>query len=144
MAAGHDVADSTNAHQHAALSAGDVSKPRVTPGSDPADKEHYDYWDHVDHVVDLASSKGITMALVPVWGSNVTKGLVNTAQASSYARWLANRYSKRTNIVWLNGGDVDAAPALELWRALGETLHREDPSHLNNVLVAQGLTRFVD
>lgn len=126
----HDVAASANVYGHAAVDASDVSRPRVVEGDDPTNEEQYDYWDHVDYVVELAASKGIIMALTPVWGSNVTSGLVSTAQAEAYARWLADRYRKWDNIVWLNGGDVDAMPNLELWRALGETLHRMNPRQL--------------
>lgn len=37
----------------------DPARPAVTPGSDPADPEEYDYWDHVDAVVDEANRRGI-------------------------------------------------------------------------------------
>jgi hypothetical protein len=42
-----------------ALVGGDITKLNVTPGADPADPAQYDYWDHVDYVVDTAAANGI-------------------------------------------------------------------------------------
>lgn len=107
-----------------------VAKPRVTEGSDFQDSLQYDFWDHVDYVVDKAAEKGLYMALVPVWGSNVKAGLVSRDEALEYATFLAKRYNDRPNIVWLNGGDVFGSDSLETWNIIGETLRKNDPNHL--------------
>jgi len=50
-----------------ALVAADLTKLNVTPGNDPADPAQYDYWDHVDYIVETAKANGIYLALTPMW-----------------------------------------------------------------------------
>ncbi len=119
-----------NAYGDTALTGGDVARPLVTEGKDPADSLQYDYWDHVDYIVGEAEKRGLYMALVPVWGSNVKAGLVSRQQASAYAAWLGGRYGERPNIVWLNGGDIPGSDSTEVWKTLGEQLRQSDPHHL--------------
>ena len=108
----------------------DVSQPRVTPGSSHRDPEEYDYWDHVDYMVDLAARKGIYMALVPVWGSNVKGGRVSREQADRYSTWLGERYADRSNIIWLNGGDIRGSDSTATWDLMGSNLRSAAPDHL--------------
>lgn len=67
--------DVVNAYGDSALVCGDPSRPLCTPGAGFEDEKAYDFWDHADYIVDQAGKRGIYMALVPVWGSNVKKGL---------------------------------------------------------------------
>ncbi len=108
----------------------DVSKPLITKGNDFSDTTAYDYWDHVDFIVDEAAKRGIYMALVPVWGSNVKAGKVNTTQAEKYAKFLATRYKNKSNIIWLNGGDIKGTDGLDVWKVIGKTLKKNDTRHL--------------
>ncbi|KAA8486291.1 collagenase-like protein with putative collagen-binding domain [Arcticibacter tournemirensis] len=108
----------------------DVAKPKVTPGNDPKDSVQYDFWDHVDYMVDKAAEKGLYMAMVPVWGSNVKSGFVNQKQAAVYAKFLADRYKDRPNIIWLNGGDIKGSDSLDVWKTIGAVLRKNDPNHL--------------
>jgi hypothetical protein len=125
----HSVAV-VNAYGDSALINKNVATPRITPGNSPDDKQAYDYWDHVDYIVDLAAKKGIYIAMVPVWGSNVKEKHVNQAQGRAYAGFLATRYKNRPNIIWMNGGDVPGGDSIKVWRAIGSTLHQVDPGHL--------------
>ncbi len=122
--------DIENIYGKKALIDGDVSRPLTTPGNDPADPGRYDYWDHADYIIDLAGEKGLYMALVPVWGSNVKSGKVSAAQAEAYGKWLAGRYKDRTNIIWLNGGDLMGTDSIEVWKALGTAIKSVDSGHL--------------
>ena len=88
------------------------------------------YWENLDFVIDLAAQKGLYLALVPVWGSNVKAGLVTTKQAEAYAEFLAKRYKDKSNIVWLNGGDVRGDDSIQVWQTIGRTLKKFDPKHL--------------
>jgi len=119
-----------NAYGDSALINKNVATPRTTPGNSPGDKQAYDYWDHVDYIVDLAAKKGIYIAMVPVWGSNVKERHVNQSQGHAYAEFLAKRYKDRPNIIWMNGGDVPGGDSIKVWRAIGSTLHHVDPGHL--------------
>ena len=122
--------DLVNAYGDSALVNMDVTQPLITPGDDPNDPEAYDYWDHVDYIVDMAAEKGQYMALVPVWGSNVKSGGVNREQANVYSQWIAERYKDRSNIIWLNGGDIRGSDSTAVWQVMGENLQKYDPNHL--------------
>ena len=126
----HDVPNSVNIYGDSALINLDVSKPNLTPGNSFTDSVQYDFWDHVDYIVDKAAEKGIYMALVPVWGSNVKAGHVNQQQAKSYSEFLANRYKDRKNIIWLNGGDIPGSDSIAVWRTIGSTIKQVDSTHL--------------
>ncbi len=122
--------DDRNVYGAAALIDRDPSRPAVTPGNSPAAPGEYDYWDHVDWVVDLAASKGIYVAMVPAWGSIVKSGQVNESNAAAYARFLAGRYRGRPNIFWLNGGDLQGSVQTAVWQIIGRTLKEANPNHL--------------
>lgn len=122
--------DAVNAYGDSALVQNDISKPRTTAGSDISDSEMYDYWDHVEYIIDLAAQKGLYMALVPVWGSNVKSGKVLQTQAHDYALWLAERYGSKSNIIWLNGGDVRGSDSTAVWNEIGQTLNSQTKHQL--------------
>jgi len=113
-----------------ALINGDVSKPRLIENNPNIDDKKYDYWDHVDYIIDLAAKHGIYMALVPIWGGNVKAGLVSREQAKSYATFLAKRYKSKQNIIWVNGGDIKGSDSTEIWKIIGNTIRSNDSRHL--------------
>jgi len=92
----------------------DPTRPRLTPGADPADAAQYDYWDHVDHLVGLARRLGLYVILLPTWGSGVvgsyngkdrTDIVFDAANAHPYGRWVAARYRDEPHVIWMLGGD---------------------------------------
>ena len=105
-------------------------EPLTTPGSNFEVESEYDYWDHVDFVIDKAAEKGIYMALVPAWGSIAKARQLNVENAKTYGQFLAERYRNKPNIIWLNGGDIKGNRHGDVWQALGKTLHEIDPNHL--------------
>jgi hypothetical protein len=112
-----------NAYGHAAL-------PR---GFDFAgiDREgEYNYWKHVDYIVQQAQMHGIYIGIVCVWGGNVKSGNVSVNDAVKYGQFLANRYRNAPNIVWIIGGDVRGDVKPEVWRALATTIKSIDTAHL--------------
>jgi hypothetical protein len=92
----------------------DPTQFSTTPGSNPADPQEYDYWDHLDYAIQLADKKGIYVGLLPTWGDKVAHLpgdgplIFNEQNAEAYARILATRYSKQKNILWILGGDRPA------------------------------------
>lgn len=126
----HNINKSTNFYGDSALTGHRIDQPRVTEGSSPGDPEQYDYWDHVDYLVKLAREKGLYLAMVPIWGSNVRSGQVTISQAKKYAGWLASRYSNEPNIIWINGGDVKGSDSTGIWNAIGSVIRRTSPEHL--------------
>jgi len=73
-----------NIYGDSALSKGNIAMPKTTPGHSFSDAVQYDYWDHVDYIVEKAAEKGIYIALVPVWGSVVKSGKVSESKARVY------------------------------------------------------------
>ncbi len=126
----HDLKHAVNQYGDSALVQHNVSKLVTTPGSDTTNADAYDFWDHVDFVVHAAEQRGIYMALVPVWGTNVKNGWVSRAEAKAYGSFLGNRYKGKSNIIWLNGGDIPGSDSIEVWKALGNALNATDPNHL--------------
>ncbi len=121
---------SRNAYGVPALVEGDPARPNVTPGADPARPGEYDFWDHLDWVLERAAGRGIHLGLVAAWGSMVDRGHLHEGNIQAYARFLAGRYRHRPNIVWILGGDTRGDRHPEVWRAFGRRLKQEDPEHL--------------
>lgn len=96
------------------------------------------YFAHVDRVIRLAEEKGIYVALLPTWGDkfNQTFGkgpqLLTPKNAAWYAEWLAHRYKKFTNIIWVLGGDrpLETDVHRAIIDAMGTTLKKLDPDRL--------------
>ena len=72
------------------------------------------YFDRVVAIVDEAASRGLYVALVPIWGDKLTAPWGsgprlfrndNLPAAQSFARYLADRLGDRSNVVWILGGD---------------------------------------
>jgi len=124
----HDVDLGVNAYGDSSLHNKNVADPWITKGNSFSNETEYDFWDHVDFIIDEAAKRGIYMALVPVWGGNIK--YVNEKQAKVYATFLANRYKNKSNIIWLNGGDIKGSDGLKQWNTIGNTIRSIDKNHL--------------
>ncbi len=122
-----DGFNSPNAYGARALVDGDPAQPALTPGDDPDDPAAYDYWDHVDFVVDAAAAKGLYVAILPSWADRVLPGKSGRAvfdadRARTFGRFLGERYGNRSNVIWMLGGDqpavVNGTSYVDLWRAM--------------------------
>lgn len=111
-----------NVYGDSALVGKNVARPLL--------KKTHDYWKHVDYIVDQAALRGLYIAMVPIWGSDVKGGLVTSKQAKVYATFLANRYKNRSNIIWMNGGDIKGSDSIQVWNTIGNTLYQLDKRHL--------------
>ena len=90
----------------------------------------YNYWKHVDYIVQQAALRGIYIGMVCVWGGNVKSGNVSVDDARKYAEFLGRRYGKYPNIIWLIGGDVRGDVMPEVWQAMATTIKSLAPDHL--------------
>jgi hypothetical protein len=104
----------------------------LTPGNNPENKYEYDYWDHVDFVINKAAEKGMYIGLLPTWGDKVTHNwgagpvIFNESNAKAYGALLAKRYAKQWNVLWILGGDRPAVYKRDgkdwddraIWRAM--------------------------
>ncbi len=101
----------------------DPAKPAVTPGANPNDAGAYDYWDHVEYIIDQANARGLYIALLPSWGRWVNntgrsdESLLTAKNAQVYGEFLGRRFGKKS-IIWILGGDRTATGFEESWRTL--------------------------
>ncbi len=119
-----------NAYGKSALVKDDPAQPLTTPRSSPEIELEYDYWDHVDYIVEQAANRGIYVAMVPAWGDIVKARQLNIDNVQTYAKWLAERYRSKPNIIWINGGDIRGDNHTGVWKELGATLRATDTNHL--------------
>ena len=99
-----------------------------TPGNDPSNADEYDYWDHIEYLVNYAEKQGMYLALLPAWGEYVIpregRLLFKTRkQAYDYGWFLGNRFRTYKNIVWMLGGDRlpdERKDGLDMWRSMAE------------------------
>jgi hypothetical protein len=126
----HDVKKAVNVYGDSALIDQDIERPFTTTGNSPDDPEQYDYWDHIDYLVSLAEKKGLYIALVPLWGSNVRNGSITSAKAGKYATWLAERYKDKSNVIWVNGGDIKGTDSTTIWKTIGSAIRQTSPGQL--------------
>lgn len=119
-----------NVYGDSAFVQGDISRPYSTPGADSKNSTQYDFWDHVEYIINEAAQRHIYVALVPIWGGVVKQQGITTSQIIYYAHWLAKRFSSKPNIFWMNGGDIQGNICNELWNALGSTIKLNDTNHL--------------
>ncbi len=96
----------------------DSRHPITTPGENPDDSTQYDYWDHLEYIIDSAESKGMCVVLLPAWGvcvagdwgsGKVTRDVIfNASNGYQYSRWIGQRFKSKKNIIWMIGGDRNA------------------------------------
>jgi hypothetical protein len=100
-------------------------------GNDP-ERPNEAYFTNVDILIRHAESQGITMGLLPNWGSFVTDTeFFSEEKAYAYGKWLGTRYRDDPNIVWINGGDILPGKTARVFDALALGLREgDDGRHL--------------
>jgi len=96
----------------------DPLRPISTPGSQPDNSIEYDYWDHLEYILDVSAAKGMYVVLLPCWGGHVAGGYGNGKDTSGiilhlpesypYGHWIGKRFKDKKNIIWMLGGDRSA------------------------------------
>jgi hypothetical protein len=108
--------------------------PITTPGDNPENADEYDYWDHLQYIIDAADSKGMHVVLLPAWGSYVAGSYVsgaptpdvifNVGSAYAYGCWIGQRFAHKKNIIWMMGGDrspvYEGRDYRDVFRAMAE------------------------
>jgi hypothetical protein len=101
----------------------DPARPAVTAGADPKNPKQYDYWDHVEYIVDEANRQGLYIGLLPSWGAWLEDGrpgknkVLNAGNAQAYGEFIGRRFRKK-GIIWILGGDRSADQTAAIWRAM--------------------------
>jgi len=101
----------------------------VTPGNDPGSAEAYDYWDHLDFIVDQAAARSMFVAIEAAWHThcspdNATK-TVHQRNVESFGKFLGGRYIDRTNVIWMIGGGAKGSELTQpAWKSFWKSLAR--------------------
>ena len=74
-----------------------------------SDRPNEPYWAHVDAVIRRAADYGLTVGLLPTWGSNWHderdgSPYFGPESARRFAEWIARRYVGE-DVIWVLGGD---------------------------------------
>lgn len=96
---------------------------------------------HVDWFVARAGERGFTLLIEPAyigWECRI-EGFCEAMKVNGpdtmreYGRWVGERYREFGNIIWVDGGDADAAAfgALDLVDAVAEGLREASPDQLH-------------
>jgi hypothetical protein len=95
----------------------DPLQPITSPGGTPEIAIEYDFWDHLEYIIDTAETKGMYVVLLPAWGGFVAGDyggtatdeiIFDTASAYTYGCWIGQRFKGKKNILWMMGGDRSA------------------------------------
>lgn len=97
------------------------------PNPDPSPAS---FWSQAEEAVRYAQKLGLYMALLPAWGSFASNGTLNPGNANQYAEFLAKRFGRYDNVLWIVGGDVRGSDAPETFDRLGRCLHEKCPGQL--------------
>jgi hypothetical protein len=112
-----------NAYGDLPLTDRDPARPAITPGADPNDSAQYDYWDHVEYIVDEANRLGLYIGFLPTWGRwvpnprNRGDEVFTIENARQYGEFLGKRFGKK-GIIWILGGDRSPEGHEDIWRSL--------------------------
>ncbi|MBP3359985.1 MAG: glycoside hydrolase family 140 protein [Clostridia bacterium] len=98
----------------------------------------YDYWQHVDFIIETAEKNGIYIALLPTWGDKFNQKwgegpeIFTKENAYNYGTWIAKRYCNCKNIIWVLGGDrpIETDGQREIIDAMGRAIKKNAPDHL--------------
>jgi len=121
--------ESPNAYGDFPLKDENITQVDTTKGKDPSDPVAYDYWDHVEWIVEKASEYGLVVGLLPCWGEYVTPRFRNRIisipeQGYDYGWFIGNRYKHlNDHIIWILGGDRlpdERENGVDVWRAMAE------------------------
>lgn len=96
------------------------------------------YFQHVDYVIDKAAELGLYIGLLPTWGDKFHKAwgigpeVFNPDNAKVFGEFLGKRYTAKSNIIWITGGDrwPKDNEDFEIIRAMVKGLKKYDTNHL--------------
>lgn len=105
-------------------------RPAFIDGDLARPAEDSPFWARVERAVRTAGRLGLVMALLPCWGSFAISGRLNAESAPVYGAFLARRFARYDNVLWLLGGDVRGSVAPEAFEALARALRGGAPGQL--------------
>ncbi|MDX2257907.1 MAG: DUF4038 domain-containing protein [Hyphomicrobiaceae bacterium] len=97
------------------------------------------YFDHADRVLDEAEARGMLVLLAPAYlgAREGAEGWYPAMRRSgpdklgAYGRYLGQRFGRRTNIMWMHGGDL-SPPETDLVTAVADGIEKTAPGMLHS------------
>lgn len=128
-------------------------RPVLTAGNNPEDPEEYDWWDHLEFIINKCIEREMFVCLLPTWREqwNHNKNL-HENNAFAYGKFIGQRY-RRYNpwIIWVMGGDEapDTPVKLQIHRQLAKGITwgingKEDYSNILMTYHTHGPTSTTD
>lgn len=94
------------------------------------------WWDHADWFAAECEKRGMIVSFHSLFFgccaqfSHYWSPWINAGNARTYGRFLGRRFAARKNVVWVHGGDREAAEWLPLVREMAAGIEEEAPHHL--------------
>jgi len=111
-----------NVYGDLAFVGGNPASPLATPGKDVRQADEYDYWDHVDYIIERAAAHRLTLGLLPLFIGYRGDGYkyLTPDRASDYGLFLGRRYRSNPHLFWILGGDntPDTEAKRKVWHEL--------------------------
>jgi Protein of unknown function (DUF4038) len=91
----------------------DPATPAVTPGNDPQDPAQYDYWDHLDYVLERVHAHGFRAAVVAMFVGWCGDGYKHRTKAKRITEGTCGKenYTQTLMTYHINGG----ASSSQIW-----------------------------
>ncbi|MHB0958883.1 MAG: apiosidase-like domain-containing protein [Pirellulaceae bacterium] len=130
-----------NVYGDVAFVDGNPAHPLVTPGSDVQQADAWDYWDHVDYIIERAAAHRLTLGLLPLFVGYNGDGYkyLTPDRAYDYGLFLGRRYRNRPHLLWILGGDntPDTEAKRKVWYevARGITMGAADQEDYRQTLM---------
>lgn len=102
----------------------------ASPAPGVRDVREASYWDFVNMALDMAEELGLWLGLLPAWGSLVKEGVLNRDNIAGYADFLGRRFQKRSNIIWILGGDIRGDDGRDVYSLEARILKQYNPERL--------------
>ena len=98
--------------------------PTITSGAHPDDTAAYDWWDHLEFILEEAIKRDLVICLLPTWREqwNQKKNLTGK-NAFAYGNFIGKRYRHlNKSIIWVMGGDAapDSNTKVDIHRELAK------------------------
>lgn len=119
--------------------------PTAPDGHDPQRhgedllRPNENYWRRFDTMLAAVEKRGLLAVVAPLWirwGGKDTAGWrwqLKDERAESYGRWVARRYHKHQNILWVLGGDANPIETTHALDLMGRGIKAVAPHHLVTV-----------
>ncbi len=82
-------------------------RPAISAGDNSTDDNAYDWWDHLEFVVEESIKRGLFVCLLPTWREQWhQKNNLNPGNALAYGKFIGQRFRHLNPwIIWVMGGD---------------------------------------